>query len=626
MTTRGEIKQLLRGVGRLEAVVAVGVITTGVALSLRNLSLPMRHDETITVIRYAAKPFWEAWSTYSTPNNHVLHTLLVWVAYRLGDWNPIVLRLPAFLAACLTLPATWWFVRREHGWPAAAFATTLLATSPFFIKYATNARGYSLLLLCFVLALLCAQAIVRRPDVAAPWAVFAGVVGLGMLAIPLMAFPAAIAAAWMLLLHWRTRGAAAMPSFMLRTAAWSVVALAFTAVLYAPVLLASGSAALLDNAWVQSSDEGLRRYGTRLAAGAADALSKWRDAMPIWAHPALLATIAACAAARGRPTGRLGLFAAAVVVGTAAVLAVKPVVPAPRMLIFLLLAALIVVGVGAAAVCEALLAWMTPNARARSALSAVTVTAVLGGSSWWAARPETTEWISRNRTLSAMAARLVVGVEPDLRPGDYVAAPVPTIRSVAFYLGRIGRETTAVPSIGARIDAGMEVRQVDVRESNSGGRLFVFNDDEAPRAAATDGERASGRRAWTPGRVQRRLDARGCDYRVVVDLPDGKVFRLEDAGACLLTSPVVLHSPAARQGCSPFRHREASPIAHSTDGARPGARKNARTASRSSSIDSAELTAARSFEPPWSPFVYHEPSARSLLTTHRARPRAGRGG
>lgn len=512
-------------IGRLEAAAAGGVMATGAALAGRDLSLPVWGDEATTFLLYATHSFWNAWSNYSLPNNHVLHTVLVWTAHRLGGWDLAVLRTPAFLAACLTLPATWWFVRREYGWPAAAFATALLATSPYFLRYAASARGYSLLLLCFVLALLCAQAIAQRPEAAVPWALFAGAIGLGMLAVPLMVFPAAITAAWMLLLRWREHDASALPAFAFRTACWSGVALAFAAVGYAPALLASGGAALLDNPYVQSrAGEGVAPYAAGLAGGVVRSWFRWHPALPVWAQAALLVATGVGAAAPRRSTGRRGLFAAAVFIGTAAVLVARPVALPPRMAIFLLLASVIMAGVGAAALCEALLARLTTNPQARSVLRACAMALFLGG---FAARTAAVESFTGRLMGWPAAPLLAAAVEPELRPGDHTAAYLPADLLIRLYLKGAGRDLSP-GFVDRRFPADLKpfLHRVDGADSDAGGRLFIFVDGTVPQVMGVD---AHGRRVHEildARTVQRHLEDHGYDYREVVDLPVGKVFRL----------------------------------------------------------------------------------------------------
>ena len=90
------------------ALLAAATIGACVALAAYWLDLGVKLDELITITSYATQPLAVAASKYNAPNNHVLHTLLVWVAHQLGGWNLVVLRLPAFLSFCLLLPALWW--------------------------------------------------------------------------------------------------------------------------------------------------------------------------------------------------------------------------------------------------------------------------------------------------------------------------------------------------------------------------------------------------------------------------------------------------------------------------------------------------------------------------------------
>ena len=336
-------------VGWVEAAVAVCVFAVCVGLAARNLDLPIRFDEAKTITRFVAKPVWTILSDYSDPNNHILSSLLVWSAQQLLGTHPAALRAPAFLAACLTLPAMWWFVRREYGWLAAAFATALAGTSPFFIEFATNARGYTLLALLFMVTLLCGQGLVRRPDDHVRWGLFAAATALGFFTIPIMAFPVAVAAVWMLLVRWREQGIAGIRPFAVNGALWCAAAVALTALLYAPVLIVSGVDALFFIEAVQRNKVG---YST-LPINLLQKWGRWHAATPVWAQTMLLLALAVGAMAPRLPLRHRGLLALAVVSGTAAVLLAKPVWLRDRFTIFLLLATMMVAGAGLAFLSEA---------------------------------------------------------------------------------------------------------------------------------------------------------------------------------------------------------------------------------------------------------------------------------
>lgn len=98
----------------------------------------------------------ETFYHYNVPNNHILHSIIVRITLRtwqvltgkpISEFNEIVLRLPAFLAALLLLPAAA-FLLREYGFTAAGIITSLLlAIHPWILRYGAEARGYSLTLL-----------------------------------------------------------------------------------------------------------------------------------------------------------------------------------------------------------------------------------------------------------------------------------------------------------------------------------------------------------------------------------------------------------------------------------------------------------------------------------------------
>lgn len=545
-------------------VIVVGVVlVVGVALAWNNMAMPVRGDEAFTLLSFAAQPLWAAVSTYPAPNNHVLHTLLVFITHRLGEWEEVTLRIPAFLAACLALPVAYCFVRREHGWFAAGLATALIATSPLFIEYATNARGYTLLTLFFLLSLLCAQTLLCRPAATRTWALFAVCIALGFFTIPIMAFPAAVTVAWMLIVRWHQGGAAAMPAFMARTAAWSGVALVLALILYVPVLTVSGYDALFTNRIIQNGTgswldgKWLLYLGVNLSVGT---WSKWHVATPVWAQAALVAMIALGVAAARRPTGHCGTFPLAVVLGVAAVLTVKPVIFPSRFTLFLLCASMMIAGAGGAALINAVLARLPTNAVVRSGARGLTVILVLTCFSWWATRPGVAEQFAWETGYSPGAQAMVAAVERNLRPGDIVTTSQKlTIYPIRFYLNAAGHRSTMIynqrwektnpcPSIlqamGLRRAAQCDrqvlfpqwsgfhrgrVYRIDGQSTARGApinsRLFLFVDDGAYRLNLSQRKRLH-RPSIDSRTVRRHLDEHGYDYQVV-NLPVGKVYRLD---------------------------------------------------------------------------------------------------
>lgn len=123
-----------------------------------------RIDEDTGDLYYRPHPKSENLWMYVGPNNHFLFTLTsrlaleVWhaTAWQGGLYfNETVYRLPSFLAGLLTVLAVAWLARTA-GFPiAGAISAWFLAIHPWFLRYMTEARGYSLMLLFATLAALC---------------------------------------------------------------------------------------------------------------------------------------------------------------------------------------------------------------------------------------------------------------------------------------------------------------------------------------------------------------------------------------------------------------------------------------------------------------------------------------
>lgn len=115
------------------------------------LDRPMRLDESNTFISYASKSLDYAFSNYDTPNNHLLNTGLMHVVYNLFGNYPPVLRLPAFLAGVLLIPAVYFTGKKLYDDRTALIAAALTSVWMTLIDYSVNGRGYTLQALFFIL-------------------------------------------------------------------------------------------------------------------------------------------------------------------------------------------------------------------------------------------------------------------------------------------------------------------------------------------------------------------------------------------------------------------------------------------------------------------------------------------
>ena len=213
----------------------------------------MQFDESVTFVDYASHPFWQALSDYSFPNNHVFHTLLVnLVTHWLGD-TPWAVRLPAFLAGLLILPAVYLLGRslynRRVGWLAAALA----AGWPVLVEYSANARGYTLVALFTLLIFLLGRYLLHRRNLAA-WGWMAFFAALGLFTVPVMVYPIGILFTWLLLSTlWKESAILYRPWQMAGALAGSgFLTLGIAGFFYLPAIIVSGLHALIANEFVRT--------------------------------------------------------------------------------------------------------------------------------------------------------------------------------------------------------------------------------------------------------------------------------------------------------------------------------------------------------------------------------------
>jgi 4-amino-4-deoxy-L-arabinose transferase-like glycosyltransferase len=149
----------------------IGAMTFLGSLASQRLDFGLAHDEDLSARRAIVGEYilredgsllppelrWRnTFFDYRKPTNHVLYSVLArsaWTAWRVfapaGDWqiSEWVVRLPAWLAGISALLVLAVLVAKIGGDLAGVTSAWLLALHPWFLRYSSEARGYSLLLL-----------------------------------------------------------------------------------------------------------------------------------------------------------------------------------------------------------------------------------------------------------------------------------------------------------------------------------------------------------------------------------------------------------------------------------------------------------------------------------------------
>ena len=251
------------------------------------LTQPMRYDESVTYVFFARLPWREVMANYTYPNNHILHTLLVKaVTSAFGD-TPAMIRIPAFVAGLLIIPATYAAARALYDPRVALVAATLVSVSGGLVLYSTNARGYTMVVLGFLLLIVIGARLLRDAP-PREWLAFAAVAAYGLWTIPVMLYPLGAVALWLAFsfLVPEPRRSADLK----RLATAGVVTLLITALLYMPVVSHAGLGAITRNRFVTSS--GWYQFLGEMPASARDAVTSWTLGLPL----VVSLVLAACAA------------------------------------------------------------------------------------------------------------------------------------------------------------------------------------------------------------------------------------------------------------------------------------------------------------------------------------------
>ena len=297
-----ELAAALRAEMRHRRELGMLAIITLLAIVIRGLVLaqPMLHDEAYTFIAFASRPFANAVSDYSLPNNHVFHTVLVYLAYHLLGNQPWIIRLPAFVAGVAIIPLAYGAGAIYYSRKVGLLSAGLVAASPLLISYSANARGYTLICAFTLCAVILAAYIKDHPNSIA-WALFVLACALGFYTIPIMLYPFGMVVAWLILSHLvgdtsdeYTKSALRAPGNKDKSnkgAFWKYLAVAcllaagLTALLYLPIFLKSGIGSVVNNSYVRPDDttlspifgEGLlEQIGGRVASTA----EQWTAGIP----------------------------------------------------------------------------------------------------------------------------------------------------------------------------------------------------------------------------------------------------------------------------------------------------------------------------------------------------------
>lgn len=304
----------------------LALIVLGAFLRWTFIQQPIRTDEAVTYLNFATKPLYLALTDYAAPNNHLLHTLFVHLSTRLFGPPEWAIRLPAFIAGVLLIPATYYTVRRLTKRDAGLLAAAFVCTSSVLIEYSVNGRGYTLQTLLFVLAVATADYLRRQgqPRLSA-WALLAVLSALAFYTIPTALYGVGGLYLWLLFGVWRD---ARKRLYAMLSA---LAGASLTLVLYLPVIIVSGLGAIIGNRYVAPLD--FAEFAAQLSPALLATLTQWHYGI-LW--PLLMLGFITALIWQRRNLGHYLTLLFFIVLWSGLVLLVQRAVPFTRVWLFLL--------------------------------------------------------------------------------------------------------------------------------------------------------------------------------------------------------------------------------------------------------------------------------------------------
>jgi uncharacterized membrane protein len=408
------------------------VITAlGAASRILFLSMPIRYDEAYTFIAFAMRPLNFIVSNYHLPNNHVFHTILVYLTYHLfGDqlWS---IRLPALLAGILIIPATYLVARLFYSRSTALFSAGLVAASSELIDFSTNARGYTLICLFWLLLLALAFYLKDHRNWVG-WGLFILVGALGFYTIPIMLYPFGAVMVWLLLsMLLKDTGQEYGRSFIPYLLAAGAVAGVLTILLYTPIFYESGIDAVVSNHFV--APIGWADLWASMLARIQNTWNSWNRDLPAAGSLLFFAGVILSQVFHWRLSKTRVPLALPILLWCGFLIAVQQVAPWPRIWLFLLPLFLIWAAAGLVGLIGQIPALKTVGKSRAAGWAVIAGALVLAGLITFQILRLQTPNISRETGAYGDTLPAAEFLKSYLQPGDAVIVTIPSNYPLRYY-------------------------------------------------------------------------------------------------------------------------------------------------------------------------------------------------
>ena len=180
----------------LDSTLLIAISLLAIGLRLIMINRPIEYDEAYTFTEFARHSFKAVLTDYHVPNNHIFHTILVRFSFLLFGNQVWEIRLPVLIASIFLIISMYFITRSYFDRVAGILAALLTATIPVLVLKSVSARGYIIVCLMMVIALILANYVHTNKNIAG-WILFSLSCSVGFYTIPMMIYPAGFIFIWL---------------------------------------------------------------------------------------------------------------------------------------------------------------------------------------------------------------------------------------------------------------------------------------------------------------------------------------------------------------------------------------------------------------------------------------------
>ena len=412
-------------------IILFGIIVLGIFFRYAYLWRPMGHDETYTFMAFASRGLRYSITNYHLPNNHVFHTILVNLAYQLFGDSPAIIRLPAFLAGILIIPATYLVGKQFFSTKIALVSASIVASIPVLIDYSTTARGYTFLTL-FTLLIVAVAVYVKDHKNLIAWGLLIILSSCGLYTNPTMIYPIGMVATWLLLSKLvKDVDQDYGKDYYFLWGATYILILVTAGILYSPIILSSGIKPLVSNDVIEAlswSD-----FYQSIPVRIKNTWAEWNRNLPDWISIIALIGLTASLFVPRPPQKRQITLIMAAILWIGAALIIQRVAPWPRIWLFLLPLIVIWVSAGILGLIELILLRIPQRNYLLMGVISVMVLLPLG-----AGFLRSYTQYSQKLHAQGELEKVAMYLSDYLQPEDVVVVTSPDTIVLKYYLRRFG--------------------------------------------------------------------------------------------------------------------------------------------------------------------------------------------